>query len=173
MGDLAIRRARVVFSGIDAHPCLLGKDLVPAHFAAARFADRLADLPNPMTSEGRSAFYQIASIEGRAERAEAYGAAVAVEATTGSANFRDAVDTRPELIAPARRALAKAGYAVREIEIRGGTDGGLIAVNFAWLPSPDLGTGARNLHSRSELLVADDLEASPGIVFEIIEEYAR
>ena len=170
VGDLAIRRARVVFSGIDAHPCLHGKDLIPAHYAAARFADRLAELPNPMTSEGRAAFYQIASIEGRAERAEvfcrfasfdgadlvsmeealrkvaesaasAYAAHVAIEVTTGSANFHDAVVSRPELLAPARSALTRAGYEVRDIEIRGGTDGGLLAVSFPGLAAPDLGTG--------------------------------
>ena len=132
VGDLAIRRASVVFSGIDAHPCLHGKDLVPAHYAAARFVDRMAELPNPMTTEGRSPFYQIASIEGRPERAEvfcrfasfeaddlgpmeaalrecaqtaaaAYSAHVAVEVTIGSANFRDAVVARSQLIDPARR----------------------------------------------------------------------
>jgi tripeptide aminopeptidase len=200
VGDLAIRRARVVFSGIDAHPCLHGKDLVPAHYAAARFADRLAELPNPMTTEGRASFYQIASIEGRAERAEvfcrfasfdgadlgpmedalralaesaaaAYGAHVAVEATTGSANFRDAVIARPDLIDPALRALAKAGYKPRQIEIRGGTDGGLLAVSFPGLAAPDLGTGARNPHSRGEFLVVDELEALPEVILDIIASY--
>lgn len=201
VGDLAIRRARVVFSGIDAHPCLHGKDLVPAHYAAARFVDRLAELPNPMTSEGRTAFYQIASIEGGPERAEvfcrfasfcgadldpmeetlrgiadsaaaAYGAHVAAEVSTGSANFIDAVVARPDLIDPARRALAEGGYAAREIEIRGGTDGGLLAVTFPGLAAPDLGTGARNLHSRGEFLVVDELEALPGIVLAIMAAYA-
>jgi tripeptide aminopeptidase len=200
VGDLAIRRARVVFSGIDAHPCLHGKDLVPAHYAAARFADRLADLPNPMTSEGRTAFYQMASREGSAERAElfcrfasfdgddldpmeaalrglamdaaaAYGAHVAIEVTTGSANFREAVVARPDLVDPARGALAKAGYEASEIEIRGGTDGGLLAVSFPGLAAPDLGTGARNLHSRGEFLVVDELESLPGIILDIIESY--
>lgn len=201
IGDLAIRRARVSFLGIDAHPCLHGKDLVPAHFAAARFLDRLADLPNPMTSGAREAFYQAASIEGRAERAEvfcrlasfdeadldpmeaalrglaraaagAYGAHVEVEVSTGSANFHDAVARRPELVDPARRALARAGYVAREIEIRGGTDGGLLAVTFPGLVAPDLGTGARNLHSRGEFLVVDELEALPEIIVEIIGAYA-
>jgi tripeptide aminopeptidase len=201
VGDLAIRRARVVFSGIDAHPCLHGKDLVPAHYAAARFVDRLAELPNPMTSEGRTAFYQVASIEGGAERAEvfcrfasfdgadleameaalrglaeaaaaAYGAHAEAELSTGSANFIDAVVSRPELIDPARRALAEAGYTAREIEIRGGTDGGLLAVSFPGLAAPDLGTGARNLHSRGEFLVVDELESLPGIVLAIIKAYA-
>jgi tripeptide aminopeptidase len=202
VGDLAISRARVVFSGIDAHPCLHGKDLVPAHYAAARFADRLAEMPNPMTTEGRAPFYQIASIEGRAERAEvfcrfasfdgadlnpmekalrevaknaasAYGAHVAFEVTTGSANFRDAVVARPELIDPARRSLAKAGYEAREIEIRGGTDGGLLAVSFPGLAAPDLGTGARNLHSRGEFLVVDELETVPEVILDIIEAYGK
>jgi tripeptide aminopeptidase len=202
IGDLAIRRARVVFSGIDAHPCLHGKELVPAHYAAARFSDRLADLPNPMTTEGRAPFYQIASIEGRAERAEvfcrfasfdgadldpmemtlralaesaatAYGAHAAVEVTAGSANFRDAVDARPDLIDPARKALAMAGYEPKEIEIRGGTDGGLIALSFPGLAAPDLGTGGRNPHSRGEFLVVDELEALPGIILDIIASYSR
>lgn len=202
VGDLAIRRAQVVFSGIDAHPCLHGKDLVPAHYAAARFADRLAGSPNPMTTEGRESFFQIASIEGRAERAKvfcrfasfeegdldpmerklrelaedaaaAYGAHVSVEVSTGSANFRGAVIARPALIDPARRALERAGYKAKEIEIRGGTDGGLFAVSFPGIAAPDLGTGARNLHSRGEFLVVDELEALPEIILEIIEAYAR
>ncbi len=201
VGDLAIRRAQVSFLGIDAHPCLHGKDLVPAHYAAARFLDRLADLPNPMTSEGRAAFYQTASIEGRAERAQvfcrlasfdeadldpmearlravaeeaakAYGAHVEVEVSTGSANFHDAVAKRPELVDTAKRALARAGYEARELEIRGGTDGGLLAVTFPGLVAPDLGTGARNLHSRGEFLVVDEFEALPGIILEMIAAYA-
>ena len=201
VGDLAIRRAQLSFTGVDAHPCLHGQDLVPAHYAAARFVDRLADLPNPMTSSGRSPFYQVASIDGRAERAEvfcrlasfdggdlpdmehrlvalaeaaaaSYGARVEVRLSTGSANFHEAVAREPQLLAPARRALEERGFGVREIEIRGGTDGGLLAVSFPGLAAPDLGTGARNPHSRAEFLVVDELLALPGIVLEIIGDYA-
>jgi tripeptide aminopeptidase len=201
VGDLAIRRARVVFHGVDAHPCLHGQDLVPAHYAASRFVDRLAALPNPMTTAGRDPFFQVASIEGRPERAEvfcrfasfegqdlpgmeesllriaresalAYGARLEVELSTGSANFHEAVASHPQLIDPGRRALAARGFRVREIEIRGGTDGGLLSVTFPALPTPDLGTGARNPHSRAEFLVVDELLALPGIVLDMISEYA-
>jgi len=201
VGDLAIRRAKVVFSGIDAHPCLHGHDLVPAHYAASRFVDRLADLPNPMTSSGREPFFQVAFIEGRSERAEvfcrvasfdardlpamedsilriareaaeAYGASFDVELSTGSANFHEAVAARPYLIDPAKRALARRGFEAREIEIRGGTDGGLLAVTWPDLAAPDLGTGARNPHSRGEFLVVDELLALPDIVMEMMAVYA-
>jgi di/tripeptidase len=40
------------------------------------------------------------------------------------------------------------------------------------LPAPDLGTGARNLHSRAEFLVVDELEALPGILLDMIGAYA-
>ncbi|HCM26495.1 MAG: hypothetical protein A2Z99_10720 [Treponema sp. GWB1_62_6] len=201
VGDLAIRRAEVAFTGVDAHPCLHGQDLVPAHYAAARFMDRLAEFPNPMTSSGRAPFFQVASIQGRAERAEvfcrmasfdggdlpemekrlgelaetaaaSYGARVEIRYSTGSANFNEAVAARPQLIEPARRALAARGFPARESEIRGGTDGGLLAVSFPGLAAPDLGTGARNPHSRGEYLVIDELLALPGIVMDIIAVYS-
>jgi len=201
VGDLAIRRARLVFEGVDAHPCLHGKDLVPAHYAASRFVDRLAELPNPMTASGRDSFFQVASIEGNSERAEvfcrfaafdaadlpemedsllriaresaaAYGARVETELSTGSANFREAVASQPHLTYPAQKALARRGFEPREIEIRGGTDGGLLAVTWPGLAAPDLGTGARNPHSRAEFLVVDELLALPGIVMDIIADYA-
>jgi len=201
VGDLAIRRAKLVFSGIDAHPCLHGHDLVPAHYAASRFVDRLAAFPNPMTSSGREPFFQVASIEGRSERAEVfcrvasfdardlptmeetllrlareaaegYGASFEVELSTGSANFHEAVTARHYLVDAAKKALAKRGFEAREIEIRGGTDGGLLAVSWPDLAAPDLGTGARNPHSRGEFLVIDELLSLPDIVIEMIASYA-
>ncbi|MEI6386856.1 MAG: hypothetical protein WCQ50_09480, partial [Spirochaetota bacterium] len=201
VGDLAIRRAKIVFSGIDAHACLHGHELVPAHYAASRFVDRLAELPNPMTTAGRDPFYQVASINGSSERAEvfsrfasfdaddlpgmeqrlldlaqesaeAYGAKIEVELSTGSANFNAAVKAQPQLLDPARRALQRRGFEPHEIEIRGGTDGGLINVTLPGLAAPDLGTGARNPHSRTEFLVVDELLALPGIVLDMISEYA-
>ena len=178
IGDLAIRRGQVVFM------------------------DRLADLPNPMTLEGRGTFFQIASMEGRSRRVEvfcrfasfdavdlhpmeerfralardpaaAYGARVGADVSTGSASLHDAVLGRPELIDPAKKVLAKAGYDVREIEIRGGADGGLLAVSFPGLIAPDLGAGTRNPHSRTESLVVDELKALPAIVLGIIDAYSH
>ena len=46
-------------------------------------------------------------------------------------------------------------------------------MSFPGLAAPDLGTGARNLHSRGEFLVLDELEALPGIILEIIEAYGK
>jgi di/tripeptidase len=106
------------------------------------------------------------------DAAAIYGARIDVELSTGSANFHEAVASQPRLIDPARKALAKRGYVPREIEIRGGTDGGLLAVTFPKLATPDLGTGARNPHSRGEFLVIEELLALPGIVMDIIRDYA-
>jgi tripeptide aminopeptidase len=201
VGDLAIRRVKAAFRGVDAHPCLHGKDLVPAHYAAARFVDRLADLPNPMTSGPRAPFYQVASLTGSSGSAEvlcrlmsfdrsdlepmvrvlkglaeaaagAYGAKVDIATSEGGANFHEALVARPELIEPARRLIAEAGQELREVEIRGGTDGGMLALSFPGLPAPDLGNGARNPHSLGEFLVVDELEALPGILEGIIADYA-
>jgi di/tripeptidase len=47
-----------------------------------------------------------------------------------------------------------------------------LAVSFPGLVAPDLGTGARNLHSRGEFLVVDELEALPDIILELIAAYA-
>lgn len=52
-------RFKVEFRGNDAHPGVLGHSIKPAHYATARFIDRLGDGPSPWTTKDEESFIYV------------------------------------------------------------------------------------------------------------------
>jgi tripeptide aminopeptidase len=70
-------------------------------------------------------------------------------------NMREILQRHPDVAQYARDAVQRAGIAVRERPIRGGTDGSRLS--FMGLPTPNIFAGEHNFHSRLEWVSAQDM----------------
>ena len=77
-------------------------------------------------------------------------------------NMREVLDRHPEVAEYAREAVRRAGLAVHEPPIRGGTDGSRLS--FMGLPTPNIFAGEHNFHSRLEWVSAQDMEKAVEVI---------
>jgi tripeptide aminopeptidase len=80
-------------------------------------------------------------------------------------NMREAIDGHPVVVERARQAITRAGLAVRERAIRGGTDGSRLS--FMGLPTPNLFAGEQNFHSRLEWVSVQDMAKAVEVIVEL------
>jgi tripeptide aminopeptidase len=170
-----------------------------ARFIERLPADRLS----PETTDGRAGFVHPYVVEAGVDRTsvkllvrdfvtaglaekEAWLRALAADVAGGVAgatfeavveesyrNMREVIDQHPLVVAHAREAIARAGLAVRERPIRGGTDGSRLS--FMGLPTPNLFAGEQNFHSRLEWVSVQDMEKAVDVIVEVAkvwEEHA-
>lgn len=55
-------KVEVEFRGNDSHPGVSGHSLKPAHYAAARFIDKLGDVPTPWRTSGEESFIYVPAL---------------------------------------------------------------------------------------------------------------
>lgn len=84
------------------------------------------------------------------------GASVTFEVRESYRNMKEVLDRHPHVVEYAREAIRRAGLEVREMQIRGGTDGSRLS--YMGLPTPNLFAGENNFHSRLEWVSAQDME---------------
>jgi tripeptide aminopeptidase len=77
-------------------------------------------------------------------------------------NMREVLDRHPEVAEHAREAVRRAGLAVHDRSIRGGTDGSRLS--FMGLPTPNIFAGEQNFHSRLEWVSAQDMEKATEVI---------
>jgi tripeptide aminopeptidase len=93
------------------------------------------------------------------------GAAVDVHVEESYRNMREVLDAHPLVVEHAREAIRRAGLAVRERPIRGGTDGSRLS--FMGLPTPNIFAGEQNFHSRLEWVSVQDMEKAVDVIIEL------
>ena len=86
------------------------------------------------------------------------GSSVTIEVTEQYRNMKEVLDGHPQIVENAREAIRRAGLAVKDMSIRGGTDGSRLS--FMGLPTPNLFCGEHNFHSRYEWVCATELDKS-------------
>jgi tripeptide aminopeptidase len=94
--------------------------------------------------------------------ASRYGARVEVSIEEQYRNMREVLDRHPHVVDNAREAIRRAGIAVRERPIRGGTDGSKLS--FMGLPTPNIFAGEHNFHSRLEWVSVQDMEKAVEVI---------
>jgi len=90
------------------------------------------------------------------------GASVEVKVDEQYRNMREVIDQHPLVVERAREAIARAGLKVRELAIRGGTDGSRLS--FMGLPTPNIFAGEQNFHSRLEWVSVQDMEKAVDVI---------
>lgn len=195
------REVVIDFAGVDAHPGVSPHKLHPAQYAAMELMAALLRHRTPMRSRGQQPFYYVTEYSGKAsgarvtciprsfrreesdwmlenireiaeEAAALYRATFKVSDRVMSINIQDATEAHRELVSVGFRAHEICGFKPYYKSVRDGTDGAMVNMHYPNLPSPNIGTGTRNLHGPQEFVVIEELEAIPQILRTMIELYA-
>ncbi len=87
---------------------------------------------------------------------------------------KDAIDANPWCLEPITKAIEKTtGKKPILQEVPAGTDGAMLNLVFPSIPSPNIGTGAHNIHQLTEFICAEDLCTLQQILCDIIGNVAR
>jgi tripeptide aminopeptidase len=79
--------------------------------------------------------------------------------------MRHVLDKYPEVIDKAMTAVQMAGMQPRLHSIRGGTDGARLC--YMGLPTPNIGTGGHNYHSKLEWISIQDMKKAVEVILNI------
>ena len=181
----------LTFVGFNTHPGYAKDRLINAIKVASDFITRLPREMSPEGTDGYDGFVHPYVLQGGCERASVrlivrdfktgalkekeellarlaleatsrYGARVEVLIEEQYRNMREVLDRHPHVVEYAREAIRRAGMAVRERPIRGGTDGSKLS--FIGLPTPNIFAGEHNFHSRLEWVSVQDMEKAVEVI---------
>jgi tripeptide aminopeptidase len=194
--------ATVRFRGIPVHPGVAKGRMVNAVKVAADFVASLPrDGLSPETTEGREGF--VNPMSSRAEEGEATvllnlrdferetlaghetlvrrlaeeaagrypGSRVEVDVVEAYANMKEYLRDHPHVLTFAEEAVRRAGLAPRTTFVRGGTDGSRLSERG--LPTPNIFTGAEDIHSRHEWICVADMGAAVATIVHLTQVWAE
>lgn len=99
------------------------------------------------------------------------GATFQYEHKTQYRNMRSVLDKYPDVTANAMKAIEDAGLKVRQMAVRGGTDGSQLSLNG--LPTPNIFAGEQNYHSRYEWVSVQDMLKSAEVIVRLSQIWAQ
>jgi len=94
------------------------------------------------------------------------GASADFEVQEQYRNMKEIVRQYPQVSAYAKKAIERAGVAVRESSARGGTDGSRLS--FMGLPCPNIFTGEMAFHGKQEYVSIQDMQRSVDVVVNLV-----
>lgn len=85
-------------------------------------------------------------------------------------NMSSVLDQYPDVTANAMKAIEESGLEVRQMAVRGGTDGSQLSLNG--LPTPNIFAGEQNYHSRYEWVSVQDMLKSAEVIVRLAQIWA-
>ena len=86
-------------------------------------------------------------------------------------NMSSVLDQYPDVTANAMKAIEESGLEVRQMAVRGGTDGSQLSLNV--LPTPNIFAGEQNYHSRYEWVSVQDMLKSAEVIVRLARIWAN
>jgi tripeptide aminopeptidase len=193
--------ARARFTGTVTHLGDARGKLVNAALMAATFAAMLPRAESPEATDARYGYYCLLDIKGslesavcnllirdfdrkrgeerlealsafaRAVEAQFPGGKVSLESSLQYRNMRDKIAENPRVMKLLLRAAEAAGLDVEQKAIRGGTDGARLTE--LGIPTPNIWTGGREFHSKSEWLSVDGMAAAYQTIVELVKLWSK
>jgi tripeptide aminopeptidase len=187
---------KAVFQGRPIHPGYARGVMANAITMAASFTGMLPRSESPEATDGYYGYYNALEIKGtpeecslalyirdfekagierrlaaldsfaRAVEAQFPGGRVILESRAQYYNMKEKINARPEALAILRQAAANLGIDSYLKPIRGGTDGSRLTE--LGIPTPNIFTGGRNWHSRTEWAAVSDMVMACKLVIELI-----
>ncbi len=193
--------AKLKFKGFSIHPGEAKDKMINAASVLCKYSSLLPEHATPEHTTGKDGFIHLVEMSGNIEEASClyivrdhdrskldeklalmqslvsylntyYGSDV-VEIETGYnyRNMKEILDQYPNVSKIAAKSIEELGYVVKNVPIRGGTDGA--ELSFKGVPCPNLGCGGGNFHGRYEYCVVEELEDSSKLVCKIIENVLK
>ncbi|MHA1955056.1 MAG: peptidase T [Candidatus Heimdallarchaeaceae archaeon] len=192
-------KAEIEFNGLSVHPGYAKNKMINAIDVAARFLSQIPEFETPEHTEDREGFYHLYDLKGGAEKAKAKliirdfeeeknklrmeylqslkntfenlykGLVINLEFTHSYENMLKFLDSYPEIIEKAEKAIIEAGLEVKRTAIRGGTDGARLSAKG--LPTPNLFAGGMLFHSRKEYIPTKALQKATEVIMLIADNW--
>lgn len=187
--------AKVTFKGKDVHPATAKGVMVNALKLAMDFDRRLPANEVPEKTEGREGFFLLLSLDGTIDEAHASYIVrdhdrqkfeerkqlmlniakkmneelgqerVLIELNDQYYNMREVIEKDMTVVNVAKKAMENLDIQPDIYPVRGGTDGSKIS--FMGIPTPNIFTGADNMHSRFEFADVNTMEKATDLIIEI------
>lgn len=187
--------AKITINGVNIHPGSAKNKMKNAVLLAGEFMSMMPQSETPAHTEGYEGFYHISDIEGNESRAtlnmiirdhdsEKFTArkqflvnligylnsvwgdmTFECEIRDSYYNMKEKILPHMHLIENAKAAFRACGVDVREVPIRGGTDGARLS--WEGLPCPNLSTGGMNFHSIHECIPVSAMEKMTQVIIEL------
>src|SRR5712691_9530452 len=190
----------LTFIGFNTHPGYAKDRMVNSIKVAADFIHQLPRDMSPERTDGYDGFVHPYVLQGGGEKtsvrfiirdfrtpaleekeqllerlardaASRHGARVEIHVEEQYRNMREVLDGHPDVVEYAREAIRRAGIAVHERPIRGGTDGSKLS--FMGLPTPNIFAGEQNFHSRLEWVSAQDMEKAVEVIVNLAAVWSQ
>jgi len=187
--------------GVSVHSGDAKNRMINAALVACEISSMLPSAETPAHTEDREGFYHLTDINGDVENAkieyiirdhdtslfnakletlrkiekilnEKYGeGTVALSVTEQYRNMIEKIRPHIHIVETAKKCIADQGLAVKDVPIRGGTDGAQLS--FRGLPCPNLGTGGYAFHGPFEHITAEGMDAVVNIISSIVKSYSE
>ena len=189
--------AEVKFTGVSQHLGTARGTMINAVLMASTYAAMLPRSESPEATDGYYGFYCPLSMNGDVENAsldvyirdfdktegerrvaalDTYARAVEAQFPGGKVkvasklqykNMKEKINAHPGVLEKLRQAYINTGVEIKEKPIRGGTDGSRLTE--MGIPTPNIFTGGRNYHSRTEWLSVHEMAASCQVLVELMK----
>ena len=187
--------------GVSVHPGDAKNRMINAALVACEISSMLPSAETPAHTEDREGFYHLTDIKGDVENAvieyiirdhdeslfnakletlrkiekilnEKYGdGIVTLSITEQYRNMIEMIRPHIHIVETAKKCVADQGLIVKDVPIRGGTDGAQLS--FRGLPCPNLGTGGYAFHGPFEHITAEGMDAVVNIICSIVKSYSE
>lgn len=187
--------------GVSVHPGDAKNRMINAALVACEISSMLPSAETPAHTEDREGFYHLTDIKGDVENAvieyiirdhdeslfnakletlrkiekilnEKYGdGTVTISITEQYRNMIEMIRPHIHIVETAKKCVADQGLIVKDVPIRGGTDGAQLS--FRGLPCPNLGTGGYAFHGPFEHITAEGMDAVVNIICSIVKSYSE
>lgn len=190
--------AVVEFAGLNIHPGSAKDKMINSQLVAMEFQSMLPANQKPEYTEGYEGFIHLTDMSGEVEHStlryiirdhdmakflekkavmeaaarflnRKYGeGTVKLTIRDSYFNMREKIEPVMHIVERAKKAMASVGMDVKEVPVRGGTDGARLS--FEGLPCPNLCTGGENYHGRFEYIPVEDMELCVKMLVKILTD---
>ena len=191
----------IEITGKNVHPGYAKSGgMINALMVAAELIEKLPKKELAHTTEGHQGYYHVMSVQGDvsnckinmlvrdhdykkaqkrivfleklvAKLQKKYNSEIKFDKKERYHNMKEGLDKAPEVLEFAKQGISRSGMKPKTKAIRGGTDGSFLSLKG--LPTPNLGAGGLNFHSKCEFLPVSNLIKCTEVILNILQVIAE
>ena len=188
----------IIIEGINVHPGYAYKKMINSQLIANEIVSEISDFPSPENTRDYEGYLYLYSFQGNTEKTtlkylirdhnktnfnkkkkilekiiKKYSkkykkAKITIETKDQYYNMAEKIKPVKFIVDYAKKAIKDSGLKVKEVPVRGGTDGSILS--FRGLPTPNIFAGGHNFHGIYEYVPLESMEKSVEVILRIILE---